>query len=383
MEYKLILAYSRLLPQRPAYNRREASGDPPIDWPRLLRLAGRHGLLPLMTRSLGLCPIAGQPRDLEKTLADKVKPGLGRAIRHAAELIRVAGALETAGVPVLSLKGPLEAVRIYGDIGLRPVRDIDLYVRPADAGRAGRLLGGLGYRPLVPEIAARLGSAWIAPGQATFRNASAATALDLHWRLAETSRPLFDMDRAISLRTERSFEGARLHTLPDEARFLHLCQHGSSHGWSRLIWLCDIAEILRNGDTGDAGRIRSLARASGQERGLLLACHLAATLLDAPLPAALADALQPDGGIGDMARRITRDGDRDAAPDRPDTLAARCRSLRRQLWLQDGVSARAGLLWRRLLPAARDLAGKGPQPVPVALLRRMIRLLALPLRRTP
>ena len=43
------------------------------------------------------------------------------------------------------LKGPAIARSVYGDIGLRPISDLDLLLTERDAVPALRVLGGIGY----------------------------------------------------------------------------------------------------------------------------------------------------------------------------------------------------------------------------------------------
>ena len=52
-----------------------------------------------------------------------------------------------AGVPFLVLKGAALAHLVYGDPRLRPMRDVDLLIRKADAGRALDVLTRCGFRP--------------------------------------------------------------------------------------------------------------------------------------------------------------------------------------------------------------------------------------------
>jgi hypothetical protein len=51
----------------------------------------------------------------------------------------VASALAADSIPVLPVKGVVTAHLLYGDIALRPIRDIDLRLRRCDFGRAVRL----------------------------------------------------------------------------------------------------------------------------------------------------------------------------------------------------------------------------------------------------
>jgi hypothetical protein len=60
----------------------------------------------------------------------------------------VVGALDTAGVRSILLKGPTFTSFLYRDGGSRPYADVDLLIAPATAHAARRVLDELGFRPL-------------------------------------------------------------------------------------------------------------------------------------------------------------------------------------------------------------------------------------------
>jgi len=124
--------------------------DPAIRWTHLGAVATRHGVAPLVYRGLraldrrGALPSrAVHLRDWCQTLYVQ---NVARNTRLFAELERVLGPLRRAGIPVILLKGAAIARGLFGDIGLRSMRDLDLLV-PAEA-RADALaaLRSLGYR---------------------------------------------------------------------------------------------------------------------------------------------------------------------------------------------------------------------------------------------
>ena len=94
---------------------------------------------------------------------------------------QVVARLEEAGIPVLVLKGPLQARRLHGDIGFRHSNDVDLLVSRGDLGTAARLLEGFGYavEPTTPLRGHGLPDIHL-----ILRSASAGLPrIDLHWRI--------------------------------------------------------------------------------------------------------------------------------------------------------------------------------------------------------
>jgi hypothetical protein len=138
------------------------------------------------------------------------------------------------GIPVISLKGPWLAQRLYGDTALRLYSDLDLLVRRADFARAETLLSGLGFTP-----AARrddYARTWTRDS----------ITLELH---DDVENPLA-FDFVIAAAWERAqpaeFEGvpAKLLAPSDELRFL--CLHGARHRFERLSHILDLVLAFRH-----------------------------------------------------------------------------------------------------------------------------------------
>jgi hypothetical protein len=113
-------------------------------WNSLVTLAEYHGLGPLLHTRLAAAAVS-VPADTSRALK-----GLYIRHRHAnsvrsrvlAEILR---AYAAAGIDTLVLKGAALAFLVYSSPGLRPMRDLDLLVREADARRAQQILLELGF----------------------------------------------------------------------------------------------------------------------------------------------------------------------------------------------------------------------------------------------
>jgi hypothetical protein len=116
-----------------------------IDWERLLTLAAKHRLLPLLYARL---------RDLD----DKHVPEAALARAEAAfyatlrrnvllqhELGQIVGSLHEENVEVIVLKGGALAWTVYASPAMRPMVDLDLLVHPEHMERVGCVLGTLGF----------------------------------------------------------------------------------------------------------------------------------------------------------------------------------------------------------------------------------------------
>jgi hypothetical protein len=112
--------------------------------------------------------------------------------------------------------------------------------------------------------------------------------LELHWR------PIYDRYSA-ALNFAKLINGAstvKIANLPLPAislqdNILYLCGHGGHHFWSRVFWLVDLAEIIRQNSNIDWRQLMTSAGATGLLPQLLLGVVLAHKLLAALLPEAM------------------------------------------------------------------------------------------------
>jgi hypothetical protein len=113
-----------------------------FEWKIARAVAAMHGVSPLLSKTLLWQGPAGWMTFLEEQR-------IHTATRHRriAELLqRIDERGRAAGIAAVALKGAaLHAMGLYA-VGERPMADIDLLVRPADAERLARLLESLGFR---------------------------------------------------------------------------------------------------------------------------------------------------------------------------------------------------------------------------------------------
>ena len=93
-------------------------------------------------------------------------------------------------------------------------------------------------------------------------------------------------------------------TLSQENLLLFLCVHGGKHGWERLGWICDIAELIRIRNEMNWRTVMDQARALKSERMLLLGLYLASDLLEAPLPEEIRARVHSDPAVRSLATQV-------------------------------------------------------------------------------
>jgi len=309
------------------------AAEPP-DWDALIQLAIQQGVAPLLavrTRHLPL-PVTHRERLESIYSANSL-----RNLRLAAEESRISAGLAGAGLRHWPLKGPGLSERLYADIGVRQVSDLDLLIEPANLARADALLAGLGYRR---NTAGQIESLSRAQEFLYIREADPPPAfyLDLHQRLLPYVRrdPL----------AARVFADG----MTQENLLLYLCANQITHRFARLRYLCDVAAFLaREGGTVDWDKFSETARRMPWGPGVGLALHWAEEFTPARVPPAVLHTLRPNP-IGDLLLRRALGADAAEA-------ASRCRALDGPAGASValgaafmGRPAACGIAWRMMFP---------------------------------
>jgi hypothetical protein len=222
-----------------------------IDWKYFLSLCGHHRVAPLAYRALSSSG-ATVPAATIATLKAAATQNALSAFRYLAEARRLCDLLQAAGVPARVLKGVPLSQRVYGDLGLRDVGDIDLLIDSGTEESADRVLLADGFHRNDPEarLTPRRRRSWRKHGKDyTYRsNREDDFEIDLHWRLFRNPQmPGNGLAAPDSTSSERIQLGEMAFAvLPLERSFLYLCVHGALEAWSRFKSLVDVA-VLWNG----------------------------------------------------------------------------------------------------------------------------------------
>ena len=275
----------------------------PLNWASLLQLAEHHGVVPIFYQALSSLGSEAPPASLA-LLKQRYETNLHRTLFLARELIRILDRFDALGIDVLPYKGLALAEILYGDIALRQAGDIDLLVRSRDLPRIKAALKELGYTPhlLLNEAEER---AYLASGyECAFDSALGRNLLEVQWAL----QPRFyavdlGMEAVFRRAVTVSVAGRNMKTPLPEDLFLILSLHAAKHVWGRLIWLCDIAQILTLSALNWSW-IAETAQSLGIVRILQVTLVLTNRLLGATIPAAAEKHLSADPAALTLANEI-------------------------------------------------------------------------------
>jgi len=249
-----------------------------IRWPLLLRDAEAFKILPLLHHHFSAPGFASLvPQDTAQVLAQAYRRCSLKNLQIHGSLRKILVGMREAGIPVILLKGAYLATQVYGDIGLRPMSDLDLLCRKEDEPRIWELLKRLGARPSMEK-----GGFNNATDERVVEHTSHAppwvldrvARIEIHYHLLAGNLP---DDRALQQAlweqaSTHEWEGLEIRSLGLEHQVLHLAVHLHKHALEErfaLYWVSDLRELLRaRGPSLDGQALSALARELGYEREL-------------------------------------------------------------------------------------------------------------------
>ncbi len=197
---------------------------------------GSTRLLPLVYRNLGADAFDAEVAGRLKGLYRRSWSHNQLIFKRAAEAI---SALEGAGIQTLVTKGASLALLSYGDVGVRPMDDVDVLVPLARAGEAIEVLGAAGWKPAHDDP-----PAWMRVHHSLGFAGADRGEVDLHWFSLwqpASDEPLWHASVPLEL------GGAATRAPSPADQLLLACVHGTP--WSPLPpfrWIADAVTVIRS-----------------------------------------------------------------------------------------------------------------------------------------
>jgi len=342
-----------------------------LNWTRLVALAQRHGLAPLLYAQLNQVCGDGVPGDTLAFLRDYARRNTAFVVMLTGQLVGLLRMLEANGIQAIPYKGPALALQLYDNVARRQYGDLDILVRRGDVWKACRLIEAEGFEPVFPvpsAMRARLLRDWYVR---TFHRETSRTLLELHWDIAERYWAIrFDADAMWRRLEPMELSGATAFVPCAEDLLVMLCVHGARHGADKLEGIASIAELLRRNPDLDWERVWRESGAMHCRRILEFGLLLAHGLFDVPLPPQAADASRSQTLLA-MARTAVLHFVADDPPPR---------TWRRQVSFQLGLKdsrADKARYWARALTSTPDDWATLRLPEPLSFAYPLVRAVRL------
>lgn len=259
----------------------------PVNWDYLFHLAVHHRVYPLVYKTFSQIDNLAIPNQVLGLLRQKYNENAMQALSMTGETVRMVQCFELHGINPVVLKGAPLAWRLYGDIAIRPSKDIDILVSPNDLEKAAKIMEDEGYsrieneHNLTPRQLEIFLKAHTHSLHLDYWHSKKRINLELHWKLVDRGYAFTYPNESRINRIEVA--GRTLPVLADEEWLLYLMLHGAVHGWFRLRWLVDIARFTQLKGL-DWEMIVFLARGIGMQTILNQSLILANRLLAVAIP---------------------------------------------------------------------------------------------------
>ena len=269
-----------------------------IDWPALIQLSRRHGVLPLLYQNLKL--ISSEKIDsqvLEQLQQYSQKTALQNTI-FTRDLLNILTLFKKYDIQALSFKGPSLAVSAYKNLSLRSFCDLDILIPKKDCLKAIDVLIMHGHYQPIREWHF-LNEKWEKTYLKSYREFSLTNGIvtiDLHQCLTVEGYLSSEFSFEYLWKNHETIDIAT-QVIPNFGQIdslLYLCVHASKECWRKLKWICDIAEFVQVNPDLDWHRLLDQAQTFHCERRVLTGLLLAHYLLELPLPEIVSQRAEKD-----------------------------------------------------------------------------------------
>jgi hypothetical protein len=276
------------------------------DWKYMIEAANYHGVLPLIQQSLTAVDATAVPPEVFENIQLRCRANAQNNLHLTRALLQLLSAFEDQSIAAVPYKGPILAALAYGNLSLRQFCDLDILVREYDILKAMDVLTKQGYRlQLPPDQVTPIPELLKSKKDFRFVSADQRVVVELHWRLAGKHFYFpFSLEELWPRLDSVSLSGTQVLRIRPEELLVILCAHGSKHLWGRLLWICDVAQLIRANPNLDWATVMRRARKCRSQRMLLLGLRLAQIVLGSELPASVTGAIRSDRRIDPLARDL-------------------------------------------------------------------------------
>lgn len=179
-----------------------------------------------------------------------------QSIRLAVSLAQIFSLFQKHGIKAISLKGPLLAQELYGNISLRYCGDLDILVDPENYIKARTLLLENGFHPEdCVTTEKQLGYLMHNPVDHHTILAKSGVVVELHWKSLHLEPASFD--ELYKRCTAGNLCGTEIPVLCRPDCIGLLIRHGVQHGFYNLRWLTDLYELILHADEQELQQVCS------------------------------------------------------------------------------------------------------------------------------
>lgn len=256
-----------------------------IDWQYLIDIADHHGLTPILYHALGDCSDS-VPAATLSLLNDRYQANSLRNRILTSELAEILELFNNNKILALAYKGPSLALDAYNDLSIRQFGDLDILIQPEHVHIASDLLVSRGYIRSIAKLTPSQENDFIRTAhEHTFISPDQLIHIDLHWSLSNDRFPFRILqDRLFEHSQHLAWHDHTLRHIAIQDLLLILCMHANKDLWRKLVWICDIDQLIRKHDDIDWRQLEKQAEQQRCKKMFYMALCICHDLVGTPVP---------------------------------------------------------------------------------------------------
>jgi hypothetical protein len=305
------------------------------DWQHFVQRADAAHLSPLLHRGLASLPHGSIPDDVKAHLHRSYNAVLARNILLYADLQSLCTIWEAEGIRIIPLKGIYLAEKVFGDIGVRHLSDLDLLVRQEELERCVAAASAHGWT--VHRI--KHHSAHFEERFGTYHpykliKGGTVAEMHVHIHRAGTS-PAVRIEDFWQRSSAGVLSSSDIRELDPMDMLLHLCLHLHKHLMStelKIVSFCDIREFIALHSPLDWDALLQHAKGYSAEQQVAEVLHLCNTFWECTIPEALTECLSQSkrSEVAHIFVRFFKDGALSLGDRQQMALKGRVTSFRKE-----------------------------------------------------
>lgn len=268
----------------------------PLNWQEVFMSASRHGILPLLSNVIEEVDSKVVPYSVKRMIRNSCLTQISHSICLDLELRKILEAFEEVKLPVMVLKGPVFAEKIYSDKNLRVYTDIDLLVNFDNFYLARDILAQMNYmpEPELPNCLSRSsGLEWTFRKSNSLRN----LVIELHWMMIDPSLEISIDDFENNVWQNAKLDelvGTKALLMKPEDMLIYACLHLSvQHNFSKLVWFRDLFELTRQFPALDWDYIITIVQKLKISTQIYYSLYFAQRIVNCDIPDKVLKVLRP------------------------------------------------------------------------------------------
>jgi hypothetical protein len=263
-----------------------------VNWSSVLRIGEKHKILSFLYLHFKEEMSVKIPPWVMEILKDFYYRISYRNMRIYSLLIPILKGIQEKNIPIILLKGVALADKVYGNIALRPMYDVDLLVKKEDVEKVGSLFKKFNF---LCDLESDDGKSY----HNRYFDKDKGIGFELHWNIENTPNPFtLNIDEIWERAQSAGIPGVQALILSPEDLILYLCLHTSYHHkfYQDLITLkqiCDISESIRYYQSVfDWLKFTNLAQRYGLSKPVYCSLYITESLLSTGIPLDIIDNLR-------------------------------------------------------------------------------------------